>query len=501
MDTPRTAGVLMHISSLPGSFGIGDLGAGAKEFADFLHRTRQTYWQLLPLNPTESASGHSPYSSISAFAGNTLFISPGLLVHDGLLDKADVKKYIVPSQERVDYVHAEQSRRELLEKAFIRFKVGRNKSRNAFTKFCQAEKRWLDDYAFYVCLRKRFSQPWHGWPPGLRDRDPAQLRAFSREHARELEKIKWEQFVFFSQWRELATYCHGLGIKLFGDLPFYVSLDSADVWAGRELFAVDSKGKMKEVAGVPPDYFNENGQLWGMPVFRWQKLKEKKYSWWVDRIRKNMNLFDVIRLDHFRAFASYWAVPGDEATARNGKWKKGPGAGLFDTLQRNLGALPFIAEDLGDIDHTVHELRSGYDFPGMKVLQFAFGGNFPASEYLPHQYEENFVVYTGTHDNNTVRGWYRRDAGASEKKNLDRYLGQRVVSRKIHTLLVRMAYASVARTAIVPMQDILGLDGRSRMNAPATTEHNWLWRMKPGLLTAEVERWLGELTELYGRQP
>lgn len=497
----RSAGVLMHISSLPGPFGIGDLGPGAREFADFLHRTHQSYWQLLPLNPTERSTGHSPYSSISAFAGNVLFISPELLRRDGLLDRADLKPYVVQSTDRVDYAHAEESKRALLEKAFTRFKLGKNiRSRNAFNRFCAGEKKWLDNFALYVGLRKQFNQAWHQWPDAFRDRDPAQLRAFAREHVREIEKIKWEQFVFFNQWQELAAYCRELGIKLFGDLPFYVSHDSADVWAARELFAVDSKGKMKEVAGVPPDYFNENGQLWGMPVFQWSKLREKKYSWWVDRIRANISLFDVIRLDHFRAFAGYWAVPGSESTARNGKWKKGPGSDFFDTLQRKLGVLPFIAEDLGDIDNAVHDLRISNEFPGMKVLQFAFGGNFPESEYLPHLYEENFVVYTGTHDNNTVRGWYDKDAGTTEKKNLSRYLDERTVGRKIHTLLIRMAYASIARTAIVPMQDILGLDHRSRMNAPATIKGNWLWRMKPEMITAETERWLADLTEVFGRK-
>lgn len=501
-DTGRASGVLMHISSLPGLFGIGDLGTDAKKFADFLYRTGQTYWQILPLNPTESGSGHSPYSSISAFAGNTLFISPELLMLEGLLDLEDLESYSSASTDRVDYEYAETCKRVLLEKAFLHFKRRKkSKAANAFLRFRATEKKWLDNYALFVALKRRFNnKPWYQWPESFRDKDPRALRAFEKEHERELEKVRWEQFTFFSQWQELSDYCHGLGVKLFGDLPFYVSHDSADVWASKDIFAVDRKGNLREVAGVPPDYFNENGQLWGMPVFRWNVLKKKRYSWWIDRIRSNMSMFDLIRLDHFRAFASYWAVPGGDATAKNGKWKKGPGRDLFHSLHRALGDLPFIAEDLGDIDDAVHILRNEYGFPGMKVLQFAFGGNFPNSEYLPHHHEENFFVYTGTHDNNTSRGWYQQDANPSEKKNFERYVGTSVDTGRIHTLFIRMAFASVGKAAIIPMQDLLGLDHKSRMNSPATIERNWLWRMKPGMITSKMEQRLSDITELYGRK-
>jgi 4-alpha-glucanotransferase len=497
----RSAGILMHITSLPGQFGIGDIGPAAKDFADFLHRTGQTYWQLLPLNPTEKGSGHSPYSSVSAFAGNTLLISPEYLVREGFLDKNDLKTWIKPPREKVDFAHALAYKKAILEKGFLHFQSKGNKTiKNEFDRFCQSEK-WLDDYALYRSIRKHFNNTaWYQWPSEFKNRGRMVLKQFSLDHAQEIEKVKWEQFIFFRQWDELKVYCNKLGIKLFGDLPFYVSHDSADVWSSREIFSVDRKGNMQYVAGVPPDYFNSNGQLWGMPVFRWEVLRKDRFAWWIERIKSNMRLFDLLRLDHFRAFAEYWAIPAGDKTARNGRWRKGPGEDLFKAMSHALGKLAFVAEDLGDIDEAVHGLRKRYQFPGMKVLQFAFGDNFPQSDYLPHLYEENFIAYTGTHDNNTTRGWYRQDTGTVERKNVQRYAGvEKINDQTIHTLLIRLAYASVAKTTIIPMQDILGLDQKARMNSPATTQNNWLWRMRPRAVASSTEAWLRNLSEIYGR--
>ena len=499
--TGRTAGILMHISSLPGPYGIGDLGKPAKSFADFLHRTGQSHWQLLPLNPTSKATGHSPYSSISAFAGNTLLISPDLLVESGLLQKSDLQKKTTSLSGKVNYDEAEVNKRVILEKAYLRFcSESSRKDKERFRSFCKREKLWLDDFALFVSLKKRFNdKPWYQWPESFRDRRKNAIEQFEARHQREIEKVKWEQFTFDNQWKELKAYCNERDINIFGDLPFYVSHDSADVWANRNIFSVDKKGKMKFVAGVPPDYFNSDGQLWGMPVFRWDILKRSGFDWWVNRLKKNIELFDLVRLDHFRAFADYWAVPGKETTAKNGSWKKGPGAAFFKVVARKIGNLPFVAEDLGDIDEHVHSLRLEFNFPGMKILQFGFGGDFPQSPYLPHQYEPNFVCYTGTHDNNTTRGWFRQDTGKQEKINLRKYLGDEVVEQDIANTLTRLAFSSIASMAIIPIQDLLGLDEKGRMNSPATAQGNWLWRMTAGALTKKKELWLKDLTATYAR--
>lgn len=497
----RSAGLLMHITSLPGPYGCGDMGPEARKFADTLKRTKQTFWQLLPLTPVEKGTGYSPYSSVSAFAGNTLLISPDDLASQGLIDASDLRKIRTASTNNADFDAASRISATVMAKAYERFEGNASpKLRRAFNNFCEAERDWLDDFALYQSLKNHFAQPWYEWPDEFKSRDPRSLRSFSKKAHAEIEKVKFEQFIFLDQWNRLKAYCNAIGIRMLGDLPFYVSYDSADVWANREIFSVDKAGKMQFVAGVPPDYFNENGQLWGMPVFRWDMLKKQDYRWWIGRIRKNIQLFDVLRLDHFRAFAAFWSVPSSEGTARKGKWVKAPGDDLFDAFNRTLGTLPFIAEDLGDIDNAVHELRQKYMMPGMKVLQFAFGGDFPFSDYLPHQFTEDFVVYTGTHDNNTTRGWYAQDAGATEKANIERYFGSRVNTGRIHTLLVRLALFSVAKYAIIPVQDLLGLNGKARMNAPATVENNWRWRLERGAISADAEAWLRDLTMVTARE-
>jgi 4-alpha-glucanotransferase len=497
----RSSGILIHITSLPGPYGVGDMGPEARKFADFLRRTGQSYWQLLPLNPTGEATGHSPYSSISSFAGNTLLISVDDLVDEDLLKKADVLPFRKSSLPKADFSSALKMTSVLHHKAFENYRANAsNKEKRSFSAFCERENKWLDHFALYVTIKDQFKGlPWYKWPSDLKDREPSALRKFGKSHTGEIEKTKWLQYIFFLQWSRLRTYCNAAGISLFGDLPFYVSYDSADVWSNRDIFSINKAGQMELVAGVPPDYFNADGQLWGMPVFRWDVLKRMKYSWWLQRIRKNTELFDLLRLDHFRAFAEYWAVPASQKTARNGTWKKGPGADLFKAIKKSLGDLPFVAEDLGDIDESVHQLRTDFLLPGMKVLQFAFGENFPRSEYLPHNHEKDFVVYTGTHDNNTTRGWWRIDAGKTERANLMEYAQVKDPKATVNRTLIRLAFASVSRMAITPMQDILGLDEKSRMNAPATTEKNWLWRMKAGMITPSVERWLRGITCLFER--
>lgn len=497
----RRAGVLLPITSLPSHFGVGDLGPEAKAFADFLSRSRQKYWQLLPLNPTELGQGHSPYSSISSMAGNTLLLSPELLAQDGLLDAGELQHHHLPQQDKADYAGAEKVKEKLFEKAWSNFRQGKSATlQRQFRQFCRQEAYWLHDFALYVVLKQQHEdKAWFQWPEKFKLRQQDALEQFTDKYIHTLDKVKWLQFLFTKQWKELKTYCNNRSIQLFGDLPFYISYDSADVWSHPDIFSLDEKGNMIGVCGVPPDYFTEDGQLWGMPVFRWKVLKEQGYAWWVQRIRKNMELYDLLRLDHFRAFSDYWEVPAGEETAKNGQWKPGPGAGFFQALQKELGELPFVAEDLGDINDAVYELRDEFMLPGMKVLQFAFGDEMPRSIYIPHNYTPLYLAYTGTHDNNTTRGWYRQDAGKADRKRLALYIGKAVSEKDVHLEMGRLAYASVAQTAILPIQDVLGLDETARMNTPASTESNWLWRLQPGQLTPAAEEQLREWTKLYNR--
>jgi 4-alpha-glucanotransferase len=496
----RGAGVLLHITSLPSHFGIGDLGPEAKAFSDFLHRSHQQYWQLLPLNPTEQGQGHSPYSSISSRAGNTLIISPEGLVNDGLLSATEVEKYYLPNASTTNFAEVELVKAEIFAKAWENFKHGKGGVlKGNYEHFCQKEAYWLDDFALYMLLKQQNeSQPWFEWSEEYKLRDKDALQELVDENKDELDKLKWLQFLFSKQWHELHIYCNSLGIKFFGDLPFYVSYDSVDVWAHRELFSLDNEGKMIGVAGVPPDAFSSDGQLWGMPVFLWDRLKETGYEWWIERFKKNMELFDLLRLDHFRAFADYWEVAANEKTAKKGEWKRGPGVDLFKAVEKALGKLPFIAEDLGEINDAVYELRDEFNFPGMKILQFAFGHEMPHSPYIPHNYSENFIAYTGTHDNNTIKGWYRQE-GRYNHEQLNQYIGHELTEDQVPEVLCRLAYASVAKIAILPLQDILGLDERARMNTPASGENNWQWRLLPGQINVYAERQLRDWTWLYRR--
>jgi 4-alpha-glucanotransferase len=497
MKRKRSAGILLHISSLPSSFGIGDLGNAAYNFADFLNRAGQKYWQILPLTPIDAAQSFSPYSSVSSMAGNIWLISPEKLLAEGYLTSEDIANASIPNTGKVSYAKVIQVKSKLLTKAF---KNQKSERKAAFEAFCNREAYWLDDFAVYMALKNAHkSQPWYEWPEAYKQRNLKSLLKFSSENQSEIAFIKWQQYIFFHQWKNLKRYCNDLNIQILGDLPFYVAYDSVDVWSRQEIFKLNKNGSMAGVSGVPPDYFNEDGQLWGMPVYRWDVLKDQGYDWWIRRIRKNIELVDLLRLDHFRAFADYWEVPAKEKTAVRGEWKTGPGEHFFSVMKQEFGKLPFIAEDLGEITDSVYKLRDKFRFPGMKVLQFAFGGEFETSDHIPHNYSPNFIVYTGTHDNNTTRGWYRKELKAKIKDDIALYANSAVTEKNIHATMIRMVYASVGKTAVIPMQDVLGLDESARMNVPASTTKNWQWRL-PSEDYMKEEGWLKQLTALYNRK-
>lgn len=500
-ENERSAGLLMHISSLSSLFGIGDMGPEAYAFADFLYRSHQRIWQLLPLNPTETAQGNSPYSALSSRAGNPSLISPELLVQDGLLENADLAEYHLPRDGKVDFEKAGKNKNALLEKAFDTFK--NNPAlfpEKEFGNFSEQNAEWLDDFALYMVIReKNGEKPWTEWGDSLKFREAEALKAIAENASERIRFFKWVQFVFDKQWKSLRTYCNERDIKFFGDLPFYVSYNSSDVWSHRDLFLLDEKGKITGAAGVPPDAFSEDGQLWGMPVFNWDAHKEQDYAWWINRLRKNIELYDLTRLDHFRAFADYWVVAGDEKTAVNGEWKIGPGSSFLNVAEKALGGLPFVAEDLGEISPAVYKLRDEFNLPGMKVLQFAFGEIMAESEFIPHNYTSNFVVYTGTHDNNTIKGWFTKEADEEAREKLEAYVGRAVDEDHVHDVMARLAYSSVAKMAVIPIQDLLNMDESCKMNSPGSGQDNWTWRLLPGQLNIEAEKQLKLWTKLYNR--
>lgn len=497
MSTHRGAGILLHITSLPSSFGIGDLGPEAYAFAGYLHRAGQKFWQILPLSPIQADQHYSPYSSVSSMAGNVLLISPEILKEDSLLTKGDLAARSPSRKDKVDYKATEDLKHQLFRKAFHRAKA---KKDPAFQAFCYREAYWLDDFALYMVLRQSHNdQAWYTWPDVYKFRDLKSLLTFTNDNADGIAYEKWLQYQFFRQWKNLRRHCNDLNVSIIGDLPFYISYDSVDVWSRQEIFKLTDEGDMEGIAGVPPDYFNDKGQLWGMPVYRWEVLQETGYDWWIKRIRKNLELVDLLRLDHFRAFVDYWEVPAGETTAQKGVWEPGPGADLFRVFQQEFGKLPFIAEDLGDINQAVHKLRDQFSLPGMKVLQFAFGDNLAGSEHIPHNYTTNFIAYTGTHDNNTTTGWFTRDINKGDRKNVESYIGKKLKSETVAGEMIRLAYSSVAKIVIVPAQDVLGLDERARMNMPASIGTNWNWRMTQHQPGKTEEQKLREWTAFYNR--
>jgi 4-alpha-glucanotransferase len=495
----RGSGVLLHITSLPSPYGIGDLGPWARRFADFLSETRQSYWQILPLSPTAPVYGNSPYSSISTFAGNTLLISPEMLVRDGFLAQKEVDSRPPLPEDRCDYEGAASYKERLLNLAYDGF-VESRRDRDRFTRFCEEQASWLDTYALFVSIKKRMNgRVWNKWPPELRDRSQESLELVRRESRADIEREKFWQYLFFRQWTAFKKYCNERGVQILGDIPIYVSYDSADVWANPGIFKLDWEKKPQTVGGVPPDYFSATGQLWGNPVYNWDALMQTGYSWWVERMRHTLMLLDAVRIDHFRGLVQFWEVPAGQKNAVNGRWMAAPVRDFFDHLSRHFFSLPIIAEDLGMITPDVREVIAELGLLGMKVLLFAFGDDNPMHIYLPHTYEKNYVVYTGTHDNNTVRGWFENEARPDEKERLFRYLGREARADEVHWDLIRLAMASVARVAIFPLQDILGIGREGQMNRPSVGKGNWVWRFVPGELTADAADKLRSMTVTYGR--
>ncbi len=499
---PRSSGILLHPTSLPGRFGIGDLGPGADAFVDYLADAGQLWWQILPLGPT--GYGNSPYQSHSSFAGNPLLISPELLAEDGWLTPDDWRDDPDPPGDRVDFDAVSEAKTVLLSAAYKRFRSAERPDFEAFTKLSAA---WLDDYALYTALKELHGgQPWYEWEPGLASKRHEDLKAARGALADEIRFHQFVQYAFARQWERLRGRCRERGLRLVGDLPIFVSLDSADVWSRPDLFALDAKGRPTAVAGVPPDYFSETGQLWGNPVYRWEVHAAEGYAWWIERLKASMAQVDLLRIDHFRGFESYWSVPADAPTAATGQWLPGPGADFFEAVRETLGSLPLIAEDLGVITPEVEALRDQFGLPGMRVMQFAFGDDDKANDYLPFSYIPHCIAYTGTHDNDTTVGWFTGSNGqttqsaavkAAERLFVRRYTG--TSGDEIHWDLIRTALASVADTAIVPMQDLLGLGSEARMNLPGSASGNWGWRLRANQLDPIARERLADLTAVYFR--
>lgn len=487
----RSSGILLHVTSLPSPCGIGDLGPSAFSWIDRLHDAGQGWWQALPVGPT--GYGNSPYQSLSSFAGNGLLISPEFLISDGLLDPGDSASQF--PVDFVDYDSVIPFKEKLLDKAWTKFTAGeRPDLRLAYEQFCADNESWLEDYALFRALKSWFRGSYYlDWPEELVQRKPAALTQARNELARDLDRYRFEQFLLLRQADQLKEYAHAKGVSLIGDLPFFVSPDSSDVWANPEFFLLDERRRPRFVAGVPPDYFSNDGQLWGNPLYNWDALRSTGYRWCMDRIRVLLNHVDVIRLDHFRGFVAAWRVPAGAKTARSGEWVAAPGAAFFQTIQRELGHLPFIAEDLGTITPDVASLRDQFRVPGTRILQFAFDGQ-PDNPYLPHNFLANTVAYTGTHDNPPTREWFE-ELPERQKEILWTYLQHYVVdSYEAAPALVELAWSSVAALTIAPLQDVFALGEQSRMNVPGRAEGNWRWRFHEKMVPANAFEWLRDLT-------
>lgn len=565
MDFERSSGLLLHPTSFPSKYGIGDFGSYAYKFIDFLKKAKQSLWQILPLGPT--SFGDSPYQSFSTFAGNFLLISPELLVKENYLKKEDLVKIPEFDDTTIDYGVTIEYKNSLYRKAYENFKLSAtNEQKLAYNKFCTKNISWLEDYTLFVALKdyfinqrniqednleknvdsnkesdtinnedikvfsneenqesKIFNQEfetfkkahskilsgtivndyyfgavWSTWPEDLVTRKPEALNEWKEKLSDEIKYYKFLQYEFLRQWNKLKDYANTNNIKIIGDIPIFVAYDSADTWANPDLFHLDTKGFPKVVAGVPPDYFSATGQLWGNPLYKWENHKKTEYKWWIDRIKETLKLVDIVRIDHFRGFDEYWEIPANEKTAINGKWKKGPGKDLFIAIKKALGKLPIIAEDLGIISDSVGKLRDYFDFPGMKILQFAFLEDDVKAEnpYLPHNANKNSVIYSGTHDNNTTKGWYK-EISDIEKDIIRRYMN--ISGENISWDFIRLAYSTVCNMAIVTMQDIMNLDSDCRMNTPGEASNNWQWRYTQDMLLDEYTERLAYLSKLFGR--
>ncbi len=500
MSFPRVSGVLLHPTCFPSRFGVGDLGSAAYEFIDFLADSRQSLWQILPLGTP--GYGNSPYLAYSAMAGNPLLISPDLLIEQDLLHVEDCQGLPDFPADRTEFDAVLATKMPLLLMAFERFRdQATDSDRQDFEQFCQTRADWLDDYALFMAIREnRGNQCWNDWDPELRQRDPGAIADWRDKLHFQIEFHQFLQFVFFRQWSALKSYANERGIQIIGDIPIYVAHDSADVWACPQNFRLNPEtGNPELMAGVPPDYFSATGQLWGNPVYDWDYLQKTGFDWWIRRFKTLLDYVDIVRIDHFRGLRAYWAVPEGETTAMNGEWIQAPGDELFETIRAHLGDLPVVAEDLGIITPDVEELRDRFDFPGMKILLFAFDSG-PDNPYLPFNYEgRNWMVYSGTHDNNTTVGWFNERSDEA-KTHVANYLGQ-MSSEGIHWDLIRLASSSTANQAIFPLQDLLGLGSEARMNFPGVAEGNWQWRYRSEMLQREVSDRFRLVTELYGRVP
>ncbi len=495
MKSERSSGILLHPSSLPGPNGIGDLGPEAYHWLNFLYDSGCSLWQILPLGPT--GYGDSPYQCFSAFAGNPYLISPTLLLNDSLLTSQDLTGKPAFPDEKVQFEGVAPWKLALLDKAFDRFQTHNVPDLQVeFENFKAEEKLWLDDFALFMSIKESCGgASWSHWPEPLRKRKTKALATFQSQHAPTIEKHRFRQFLFFRQWKSLREYAAGKGIRIIGDIPIFISYDSADAWSHPELFTLNSQGLPTVVAGVPPDYFSPTGQLWGNPLYRWEEHQKTGYDWWIKRFQSSLKIADIIRLDHFRGFAGYWEIPAGMPTAEKGRWLPGPGKDFLSSIQKALNGLPIIAEDLGEITPDVVELRESFQLPGMKILQFAFSTT-PQNPFLPHNYPCNCVAYTGTHDNDTTIGWYET-APEAERDFCRRYLSSS--GTEIAWDMIRAVWSSVANTTLAPLQDFLNLGSQARMNFPGKPQGNWTWRMPPGALTPHLVDRIRELNFLFDR--
>ncbi len=496
MEWTRISGILLHPTSLPGRYGIGDLGNEAYRFVDWLVAAGQQLWQTLAIGPTGYAD--SPYASFSAFAGNPLLINPDRLAEEGDLSVADLAKPPQFPAERVDFGRVINYKTDLFHKAATCFfDAAAPERRDQFERFCHENRRWLDDFALFMAVKAEHNMvTWTQWEKAIALRQPGALAHWRDKLDAEIRFHKYLQFQFFNQWRALRRYANERNVKIMGDIPIFVAHDSADVWAHPELYYLDARGEPTLVAGVPPDYFSATGQRWGNPLYRWDLMQERGYSWWIDRVQHIFSLVDILRIDHFRGFEAFWEIPASEPTAVIGRWVKGPDKTLFQALEGALGELPIVAEDLGVVTLDVVALREQFGFPGMKVLQFAFDSD-ATNPYLPFNLNHDCVIYSGTHDNDTTRGWY--DAQSEEMRHKARlYLG--TDGNDISWDFIRLALSSVADMAVIPLQDVLGLGSEARMNLPGEPSGNWQWRFVPGMLTGDVAERLRSFTKIYGRE-
>ena len=495
----RGSGILLHITSLFSDYGIGDLGPSAYRFVDFLSDAQQIYWQILPLNPTSPEYDNSPYHSTSAFAFNTMLISPDCMVRDGFLKKTDISAIPKFPNGTVDFNAVIRFKEQIFSLAYERF-LREKTGISEYKEFCRNNSLWLEDFALFTALDRHYNGIcWSSWPNEIKYRKPAALDAIRQSLKKMIEKEKFLQYIFYKQWEALRRYSKEKGICLIGDIPIYVNYHSADVWTHPELFRLDDKLLPLVVAGVPPDYFSKTGQLWKNPLYCWEEHEREDFSWWISRVEHNLSLFDYTRIDHFRGLVAYWEVAATEKNAINGRWVAAPGEKLLTLLKSRFVDLPIIAEDLGIITPDVSELIDRFDLPGMRVLLFAFTDDPKKSPHAPHNLIRNCILYTGTHDNATTRGWLESDSTPEEKLNLFTYLGREIPAEKLPSELIRLAMMSVADTVIFPMQDIYGLGSKSRMNRPGTDEGNWRWQMEKDQIGPSVSRNLAEMTRIFGR--